>query len=523
MRIVILHDIVGKESSPDQADALQQAGSVSEALVSLGHETVPIACGLNLASLRRDLLRLSPDLVFNLVESLDGRGRMIHAVPFLLDSRGIPYTGSSSEAIYLTSNKITAKERMNQWGIPTSPWIGPYSLILSKHIRLNPSEKLSSPSWIVKSVWEHASVGLDYGAIVHSDTVGDVIDCLKKRAPEVPGDCFAECYIEGREFNLSLLEMDGGPVVLPPAEIVFKGFRGNQPRIVGYKAKWDPQSFEYAHTSRCFDFPDMDLPLIKLLEKTALECWDLFCLNGYARVDFRVDENGVPWVLEINANPCISPDAGFAAALERAGIPYTSAVDYIVQSAFNRVEKPSVPEEPGPFLKEQPPNIPFEENSSLFRYDTEPDDVFRIHDLLSATGFFHEDEVIMATELIEENLAKGPLSGYFFVFCESRSRLFGYTCFGPIPCTQSSYDLYWIAVHPDFQNEKYGQRLMAETERLIAEAGGRRIYADTSGRPQYEKTRLFYERCGYEAASLLPDFYGPKDDKVIYQKNLGAE
>ena len=126
----------------------------------------------------------------------------------------------------------------------------------------------------------------------------------------------------------------------------------------------------------------------------------------------------------------------------------------------------------------------------------------------------------MAVELIEENLARGTSSGYAFVFFEKHSRLIGYTCFGPIPCTQSGYDIYWIAVHPDFQGQNHGRELMAETERLIAQTGGRQIYVDTSGRPQYEPTRRFYERCGYEPAAALPDFYGPQDGKVIFQKTL---
>ena len=95
-----------------------------------------------------------------------------------------------------------------------------------------------------------------------------------------------------------------------------------------------------------------------------------------------------------------------------------------------------------------------------------------------------------------------------------------YTCFGPIPCTQSSYDIYWIAVHPDFQGRNHGRELMAETERLIAQAGGRQVYVDTSDRSQYSPTRRFYECCGYKPAAALPNFYGPQDGKVIFQKTL---
>jgi D-alanine-D-alanine ligase len=144
------------------------------------------------------------------------------------------------------------------------------------------------------------------------------------------GDCFAESYVHGREFNLSVLAGAGGPEVLPPAEIVFEAYPEGKPRIVGYRAKWDETSFEYTHTVRRFEFAGADAPLIGALGSLALRCWDLFGLRGYARVDFRVDESGGPWILEVNANPCISPDAGFVAAAERAGLSFEHVVERIV-------------------------------------------------------------------------------------------------------------------------------------------------------------------------------------------------
>ncbi|MCU0585751.1 MAG: hypothetical protein MUC46_06745, partial [Desulfobacterales bacterium] len=124
-----------------------------------------------------------------------------------------------------------------------------------------------------------------------------------------------------------------GPQLLPPAEILFEGYPENRPRIVGYRAKWDPDSFEFSHTPRRFEFPRQDAALLERLGALALSCWKLFGLNGYARVDFRVDGGEEPWILEINANPCLSPDAGFAAALETAGIPFQTAVARIIAAA----------------------------------------------------------------------------------------------------------------------------------------------------------------------------------------------
>jgi D-alanine-D-alanine ligase len=121
--------------------------------------------------------------------------------------------------------------------------------------------------------------------------------------------------------------------VLPPAEIDFSAFAPGKPRIVGYRAKWAEDSDEYRQTPRRFDFPASDRTLLDRLSDLARACWNEFDLRGYARVDFRVDREGRPWILEINANPCLSPDAGFAAALQQAGIEYSAAIARIVGDA----------------------------------------------------------------------------------------------------------------------------------------------------------------------------------------------
>lgn len=149
-----------------------------------------------------------------------------------------------------------------------------------------------------------------------------------------------------------------------------------------------------------------------------------------------------------------------------------------------------------------------------------PDDPARVRALVAATGFFSAEEERIAEELVEERLAQGEASGYFFVFADRGASIAGYTCYGPIPQTRTSYDLYWIAVHPDAQAGGLGRRLLRETEQRIRAAGGERVYAETSSRPQYLPTRAFYERCGYRTAALLADFYAPGDGKVIYEKVL---
>lgn len=150
-----------------------------------------------------------------------------------------------------------------------------------------------------------------------------------------------------------------------------------------------------------------------------------------------------------------------------------------------------------------------------------PHDVAAVRTLVAGTGYFRPDEVDVAAELVDERLAQGEASGYFFVFADlddgaGAARLVGYTCYGPIACTLGSYDLFWIAVDTRAQGTGLGRLLLRHTEAAIAAAGGRRVYAETSGKAQYASTRAFYERCGYRKEAELADFYDVGDAKVVY-------
>jgi D-alanine-D-alanine ligase len=158
-----------------------------------------------------------------------------------------------------------------------------------------------------------------------------------------------------------------------------------------------------------------------------------------------------------------------------------------------------------------------------FRYEVTPADREAVRAVVESTQFFSAAEADVAVELVDERLAKGPASGYEFVFAEADGEMLGYSCFGPIPATEASYDLYWIAVPKNRQREGIGRLLLVESERLIQAAGGRRAYLDTSSRPQYVPTRAFYQRNGYETVAVLDDFYAPGDGKVIFLKVLPAK
>jgi len=335
MRVAVVHNAVADMGAPDEKDVLVQVESVCRALTSFGHTTDRIACTLDLDRVCRRLEAFCPDVVFNLVESLGGTGRLIHLVPFLLDALRLPYTGSPAEAILMTSNKVTAKRHMVLRGLPTPAWLGPYPDSGRGTHRLSDRD-VSGATWIIKSVWEHASMGLDETGVVRGKNAGEIVALLHRRAGDLGGACFAEHFIDGREFNLSLLGgTPGEPVALPPAEIVFEDYEEQKPRIVDYQAKWDETSFAFHHTPRRFEFVEEDADLLAVLRESALACWKAFGLRGYARVDYRVDPDGRPWILEVNANPCLSPDAGFAAALSQGKISFGEGIQRILGDSLN--------------------------------------------------------------------------------------------------------------------------------------------------------------------------------------------
>lgn len=166
----------------------------------------------------------------------------------------------------------------------------------------------------------------------------DVDDADSKVAgmhPDNPEIFFAERYIDGREFNISVIEVKGEPVLLPLAEIVFEGYDGKR-KIVCEKAKWDENSEEASGTVRTFGTVSKGSRLEEKIEKITLKCWDKFNLSGYARVDIRVDALGEPYVLEVNANPTLAKDAGFFAACTEAGYSHNQMIELIILAAMRR-------------------------------------------------------------------------------------------------------------------------------------------------------------------------------------------
>lgn len=337
--IAIIYNLPRKDAS-DSLDVLTQLHAVEESLKALGHQPVSIPFSRDLPLFLEDLKRNSVRMVFNLCETVDENASLGGHPAAVLELLGIPFSGSPSVSLMISTDKMLTKQLVKSCGVLT-----PKSLQLSDPLQCNP-DLLAFPV-IVKPQFEDASIGIDQGSVFV-----DRRD-LVRRLPEFTrrfGSVIIEEYINGREFNVSLM---GYPSLapLPLAEIDFSRLPQHLHRIVGYRAKWDPDSPEYQHTRRVF--PENFSPrLRRRIETTAIVCARLLKIRDYGRIDMRVDNRENIYVLEANANPCLSPDSGFAAAAEKAGMSYDRMVERIIESVRKRAALGPATRDPEEALQE---------------------------------------------------------------------------------------------------------------------------------------------------------------------------
>ncbi|MEN6405002.1 MAG: hypothetical protein ABFC77_00870 [Thermoguttaceae bacterium] len=325
-RIVVLHNAVPADAPPEDFDTLVQADAIMKAIGQLGHEPLRLSCTLDLSTMIDQLREIQPDLVFNLVEALADFDALAHLPIAVLEAFGIPHTGSSAESFFLTTHKVLAKRRLRLAGLPTPAWIEG-----SEDFDANQESLPAVGSWILKGVCDQGSRDMDDDAVLRDVRPVELQQRMAQRSLQSGRPCFAEQFIDGREFAIAMLAGPHGPETLPPSEIQFNDFPSDKPKIVGYRAKWIEGCFEYDQTPRHFTFTPEDEPLLNRLRDLAKRCWEYFHLHGWARVDFRVDSVGNPWILEVNANPCLAPEAGFAMTLHEASIPFADAVERILK------------------------------------------------------------------------------------------------------------------------------------------------------------------------------------------------
>jgi len=299
-------------------DVLTQVEAIEEALSRLNQPSVRIPFTRDVAAFIQAAKENRVNMIFNLCETVDEDAHLCGHPAAVFELLGIPFSGSPSTALLLTTDKLLTQRLLRATGIST-----PNHVVYNNSVSLNTAE-LQFPV-IIKPRFEDASVGITQESIATNEKV------LRKKVADLSarfGPLLIEEYIAGREFNISLF---GHPSAraLPIAEIDFEDYPDSTYTILDYKAKWDKSSFEYQHTTR--KFPDDITGLLqRKLEMAAYVCFRVLMLRDYGRVDIRMDHQHKFYVLEVNANPCLSPDAGFAAAIEKSGLDYVRMVERLI-------------------------------------------------------------------------------------------------------------------------------------------------------------------------------------------------
>lgn len=321
MKIAIVYNRpadTGAANWQSSQDVLQQVDAVKQALRELGVACLAVPFDRDVSAFMAIVKGEKIEAIFNLCESVDDDAQLIGHPAALFELLGLPFTGSGSLALMLTTDKLLAKRQLAAAGFLT-PDYRDYD-----GGDISPLLDFALPA-IIKPRLEDASIGIDQESIVFTK------EELLEKIPvfhQKHGPLLLEQFINGREFNISLF---GYPEahLQPVAEIDFSAFPAELQKIVGYRAKWDEETFEYHNTRRIFP-RDLPFSMQEELHQVASGAYTLFNLRDYGRIDLRMDEKGKIYVLEANANPCLTPDAGFVAAAGRAGRSYTDIIgDFI--------------------------------------------------------------------------------------------------------------------------------------------------------------------------------------------------
>ncbi|HUJ58046.1 MAG TPA: hypothetical protein VLX92_06125 [Kofleriaceae bacterium] len=335
-RIVVLYNTdfdaeQAANTGPDATSVRGSAKAIAGALVEAGH-TVEIlgVHGVDVYATLERLHRDTPDLLFNLCESMDGEAANEPTFAGLLDLFGIPYTGADLVALAVCLHKQRTKDLLVAHGVPTPP----YRYLAAIDDLADPALDALDYPWFVKLVHEDASLG-----ITERNVVRDAAE-LRTRARELMVEhhqgVLAERYVEGREVNVTLFGVGRDVTVLPLHEIDFAAMPADRPNIVSYAAKWYEDHVDYAGTTSVPLRPTAPA-LVAEIQRVAIAAWLATGLRDYGRIDLRVDAAGVPWVIDVNPNPDISPDAGVARAAAAAGLAYPQMVSEIARRALVRI------------------------------------------------------------------------------------------------------------------------------------------------------------------------------------------
>jgi D-alanine-D-alanine ligase len=312
-----------------EVGVMEEREHVEKALQHQGFRTSLFNIDGDIKRLVRFLEETKPDVVFNLCESLKGQAIHEMHVAGVYELVGVNYTGAATLALGTCLNKVRTKELLGYHGIPTA-----------KHLLVRNADELNLDDLrlrfllFVKPSREDASLGIENSSVVKD------FSSLKERVAHViktySQPALVEEYIEGRELNVAIMG-NNPPEPLPISEIDFSKLPADYPKIVTYNAKWMEGTPEYVGTVGTCP-AKLDPVIEQRVREIAVKAYRLMEIRDYARVDIRLSADGVPYVLEVNPNPDISRDAGFARSARTAGMTFEEMIAKIVEHALARAK-----------------------------------------------------------------------------------------------------------------------------------------------------------------------------------------
>lgn len=332
---LIVYEVIASGSTPDISDPeftldveRTEIEAVRNALKEGGFSVKTLGLRRINAKVVSQIEEINPDVIFNLCESLYKESRHEMHVAGLFELLKIPYTGSSPLALGLALNKRKAKQILRSAGLPA-----PSAVLAVMGLPYSLSDL--EPPYIIKPVREDASTGISNKSVV--STKEEVEERVKFIHENYQQPALIEEFIDGREINASILG-NTNPKVLAIGEIDFSKMPKNEPRIVSYRAKWDPESLFYGATEPIYP-AKLDEEIKTKIEKAALKAYVEIGCRDYGRIDMRLREDGKFYILEVNTNPDISPTSGLDRAANVAGMNYTQWICEIVSYALERTPR----------------------------------------------------------------------------------------------------------------------------------------------------------------------------------------
>lgn len=323
--IAILYNIL-EEDKCQKDERYKDVLEIEKTLQEVGYKVEKIGVDSNVDKLMLRLKETSPKYVFNLCEEIDNDSWGEIYVAGLLELLRIPYTGSGPFCLALSLNKARSKDILQSNGVP----VPKYQVFDSEKTKIR--EDLNFPL-IVKPLCEDGSFGIEPNSVVINED--ELYERILARKNEFRESVIVEEYIEGREMNVAILGNGKEIRALPISEIDYSTLPSTSAKICTYNAKWEKDSIEYKGTVPVCP-TNISSNLKMKLEEIAFKVYSVMNCTDYARVDFRISKDGIPYVIDINPNPCISPDSGFVRSAKAEGMQYKDFIIEIFRSCQKR-------------------------------------------------------------------------------------------------------------------------------------------------------------------------------------------